>query len=74
MTTFKKDFLDIVEAVVTDEEYYGAYYDYQTRTDGLIGLPSQHGTSNDEQAPLGTGAMLLIGFGAAYAMKKRKEA
>lgn len=32
------------------------------------------GTSNDEQAPLGTGAMLLIGFGAAYAMKKRKEA
>lgn len=56
---------------VSDEEYYGAYYDYQTRTDGLLNLPSQHGTSNDEQAPLGGGALLLIGFGAAYAVKKQ---
>lgn len=58
---------------VSDEEFYGANYDYQTRTEGLLSLPLQHGTTNDEQAPLGTGALLLIGFGAAYALKKRKK-
>ena len=59
---------------VTDEEFYGAGYDYQTRTDGLLNLPGQHGTTDDVQAPLGGGVLLLIGFGAAYAMKKRKNA
>ena len=41
------------------------------RTAGLIDLPNQHGLETD--APLGTGALLLIGFGAAYALKKRKK-
>ena len=58
---------------VTDEEFYGAGYDYQTRTDGLLNLPGQHGTTDDVQAPLGGGALLLIGFGAAYALKNRKK-
>ena len=57
---------------VIDEEYYGAGY-YQTRTNGLINLPSEHGSSNDDQAPLGSGALLLIGFGAVYAVKKRRK-
>ena len=35
-------------------------------------LPGSHGTGEDVQAPLGGGALLLIGFGAAYALKKRK--
>ncbi len=38
---------------------------------GLL-LPSEHGSDSD-QTPLGTGALLLIGFGAAYAMKKRQK-
>lgn len=42
-----------------------------TRGDGLL-LPSEHGSDSD-QTPLGTGALLLIGFGAAYALKKRKK-
>ena len=48
-------------------------YEYGTREGeaGLLGLPSQHGTTNDESAPLGSGALLLIGFSAAYAMKKQ---
>ena len=29
--------------------------------------------SNDPPAPLGGGALLLVGFGAAYAMTKRKK-
>lgn len=56
---------------VSDENSYG------TGTRGgetpLISLPSQHGETNDVTAPLGSGALLLIGFGAAYALKKRKK-
>ena len=56
--------------------YYDEYYDeYGTRDGGMFGfsLPNQHGTTNDESAPLGSGALLLIGFGAAYALKKKRE-
>jgi len=52
-----------------DEAYYE---DYNTRDGGLI-LPGGHGLPDDADAPLGGGALLLIGFGAAYAMKKRRE-
>ena len=59
---------------VGDEEYYGASYDYQTRTHGLLNLPSAHGVDTDQYgAPLGGGALLLIGFGAAYAVKKQRN-
>ena len=56
--------------------YYDEYYDeYGTRDGGVFNfsLPNQHGTTNDESAPLGSGALLLIGFGAAYALKKKRE-
>ena len=36
------------------------------------GLPG-HGSGDDGPAPLGSGALLLIGLGAAYALKKRQE-
>ena len=36
------------------------------------GLPG-FGESDDQGAPLGSGALLLIGFGAAYALKKRNS-
>ena len=42
------------------------------RGTGLLALPGQHGLT-DDQTPLGTGALLLIGFGAAYALKKRQK-
>ena len=42
--------------------------------EGLLNLPSTHGETTDVNAPLGGGALLLIGFGAAYALgRKRKE-
>lgn len=56
---------------VSDEEYYGA-----GNRDGetpLISLPSTHGDNYDVQAPLGSGALLFIGFGAAYALKKQRK-
>ena len=41
---------------------------------GVLELPGTHGTNTDQSSsPLGTGALLLIGFGAAYALKKKRE-
>lgn len=36
------------------------------------GLPG-HGLQGNQPAPLGSGALLLIGFGAAYALSKKKN-
>ena len=42
------------------------------RGGGTPGLPN-HGEDNNQPAPLGSGALLLIGMGAAYALKKRNS-
>ena len=40
----------------------------------FLALPGSHGFDDDAEAPIGSGALLLVGFGAAYLMtKKRKE-
>ena len=59
---------------VSDEEYYGAGYSdpYRTTDPLMPGLPG-HGQTDNQTAPLGGGALLLIGFGAAYAMKKKAD-
>ena len=46
----------------------------QTREGSLMtpGLPGHGGTGNQD-APLGGGALLLIGFGAAYAAAKKRK-
>ena len=58
---------------VSDEEYY-SYGMSGNNRDGLVmpGLPG-HGETTNQEAPLGSGALLLIGFGAAYALKKRNQ-
>lgn len=57
--------------MVSDEVYYGQSYD-RTGT-GLI-MPTGHGDAIDTNAtPLGSGIALLVGLGAAYAMKKRSK-
>ena len=40
--------------------------------EGLISLPSTHGSDNDADAPLGSGIAVLLGFGAAYLVGKRR--
>ena len=42
------------------------------RGGGFPGMPD-HGGAGNADAPLGGGALLLIGFGAAYALKKKNE-
>lgn len=59
---------------VSDEEYYGySMNDYDRDGDAFLmpGLPG-HGETTNQEAPLGGGALLLIGFGAAYALKKKE--
>lgn len=51
-------------------------YESNPNSSGLLMLPQVHGAGADqsgETAPLGTGALLLIGFGAAYALKKKNK-
>lgn len=50
-------------------------YNYSDRNAASLLLPNSHSRMDDQTAtaPLGGGALLLIGFGAAYAMKKRRE-
>ncbi len=45
------------------------------RTEGpAISLPNEHGSSNDFDAPVGSGIVMLLGMGGAYLVaKKRKE-
>ncbi len=50
------------------ENQYG-----ESRTEGLVNLPNSHGETNDQGAPLGSGALLLIGFGAAYLVGKKHK-
>ena len=60
---------------------FGKSYDDNTNNRGDLfrggtpGLPGGgvHGETGDGDAPLGGGALLLIGFGAAYALKKKNE-
>ena len=53
--------------------YGGNYRDGESQQ-GFVGLPGSHGTGTDQAAPLGGGVLLLIGFGAAYALKKKRDA
>ena len=57
---------------VSDEEYYGAGFRGDNGANPLI-LPGHGETTDSPAAPLGGGALLLIGFGAAYAMKKKAD-
>ena len=41
--------------------------------ESLFDLPYEHGVEGDQGAPLGSGIAVLVGLGAAYALKKRKE-
>ena len=55
-----------------ERQSYGDYYNREVEG-SLLGLPTSHGDSNDQNAPLGSGALLLIGISAAYAIKKTNK-
>ena len=41
--------------------------------ESLLSLPGSHGSNTDTEAPLGGGIAVLLGLGAAYAMKRRNK-
>ena len=56
----------------------GGLFGYGQTRDGEQGgsatpLLPIHGQTENQDAPLGSGALLLIGFGAAYAMSKKNR-
>lgn len=38
-----------------------------------ISLPTEHGKTDDQGAPLGSGIAVLVGLGAAYALTKKNK-
>ena len=60
--------------------YRGDFSENYTKNDESLFLPGHNKLGNadadipnEDEAPLGGGALLLIGFGAAYAMSKRNK-
>ena len=45
---------------------------YDDRT-ASFGLPNEHGLTNDQSAPLGSGILVLTALGAGYAVARRKR-
>lgn len=61
--------------LVNDEIYYGSHTDEHgmLNNNGLPALPG-HDLEDDQSSPMGSGALLLLTFGAAYMVaKKRRE-
>lgn len=66
--------------IMAQSDGFFGYTDMTNRTDNydptspFPGLPGQHGQIGDAvSAPVGTGVLLLAGFGVAYAMYRKKE-
>lgn len=60
---------------VSDEEYYGTgYYSQYRESQGMLPTIPNHGSDNNQDAPLGSGIVLLSVLGGAYLVsKKRRE-
>lgn len=60
--------------MVSDEYYYGANINQPSLLNNnyLSGLPG-HDSNSDQPAPIGSGALLLVGFGVMYAKIKKGE-
>ena len=59
------------EGYIESRERSGYFVAYK-KTDSFLSFPDHEQNSN-QPAPLGGGALLLVGFGAAYAAAKRRK-
>ena len=51
----------------------GDDYSQRAGTSPDIALPGQHGLTNDQASPLGSGILVLTALGAGYAIARRKR-
>ena len=54
------------------ESLFGREKEQTENRGGFPGLPP-HGEDGNQPAPIGSGAAMLIGFGAAYALAKKNK-
>ena len=59
---------------VSDESSVPSWYslDQAQKTRQNMPMLPDHGQGTNQNAPLGSGVLLLMGFGVAYAQKKKK--
>lgn len=59
---------------VSEEVNQGVYFEHQSLLGGgdMPRIPA-HGESGNQSAPIGSGVLMLLGLGAAYAVMKKHE-
>lgn len=58
---------------VSDEEYYGAGSNAPYRNGYNMPLLPYHDQTENQNAPIGEGILILVGLGAAYAINKKAK-
>ena len=60
---------------VSDESSVPSWYSLDQNQKARQNMPilPDHGQGTNQNAPLGGGVLLLMGFGVAYALKKKKD-
>lgn len=65
------EFVTAWYALGNDQEVDNSLFGLMRDAYNMPNLPN-HGENTNQDAPLGGGILLLVGFGTAYAMKKKK--
>lgn len=59
---------------VSENSYYGTSSGFRgTSNNGNLPALPGHNLNGDQAAPIGSGGLLLLGFGAAYLLGKRRK-
>lgn len=55
--------------------FFNDWQDFDNLRDGetLPALPGSHGLTGDQNAPLGSGILILTALGAGYAISKKRD-
>lgn len=65
-----------LQAFAQRDGFFNDWKDFDNREimdGGMPNLPGVHGVDYDQDAPLGTGIMVLTALGAGYAVAKRRK-
>ena len=62
-------------AMAQSDGFFNNWSDFDNRENDvdLPALPSEHGYTGNQNAPLGSGLLILTALGAGYAALKRKD-
>lgn len=62
-------------AIAQNDNYFSDWNEYREGDYDPTApiIPASHGSEDDSAAPIGSGLLILAGFGVAYAMKKKRD-